>query len=443
MLGASRLAVLTPPVPDAPTESGRRPKIYYGYYIVGIAFLAQLISAGSQTYVAGVFLKPMTEDLDWTRFEFTTAQTIGRFIMAFFGIFVGTMLDRGYARRLMFIGTTILAAGLLMTSYVTELWQWMLLRGLLFTVGAAMVGNLVVNVTLSKWWVQRRGRMIGISAMGVSSAGVVLPLVLTPIVDDYGWRVGWRVLALIACATIYPVAFFMRSSPEEYGLHPDGKSDEEMASSAGDLARADFANSLTRSQALRTATMYQIVVAFGISGVGLGTMLFTTIPFVTDAGFSSSTAALMLSLAVALPAALSKPVWGSLMDYFLPKVLAALSFLIAAAGMVVIVFAARDQATLILAAGFVLVGVGLGGQIPIQEMIWASYFGRRYLGSVRSAAMPLTLFFGAGGPLIVQLYFDKVGDYDGAFFAVGASWVLAAGLVMLVRKPKVPEAVPA
>jgi len=297
-------------------------------------------------------------------------------------------------------------------------------------------------VALSKWWVQRRGRMIGISAMGVSSAGVVLPLVLTPIVDDYGWRVGWRVLALIACATIYPVAFFMRSSPEDYGLHPDGKSDEEMASSAGDLARADFANSLTRGQALRTATMYQIVIAFGISGVGLGTMLFTTIPFVTDAGFSSSTAALMLSLAVALPAALSKPVWGSLMDYFLPKVLAALSFLIAAIGMVVIVFAAREQATLILAAGFVLVGIGLGGQIPIQEMIWASYFGRRYLGSVRSAAMPLTLFFGAGGPLIVQLYFDRVGDYDGAFFAVGASWVLAAGLVMLVRKPKVASSTP-
>jgi OFA family oxalate/formate antiporter-like MFS transporter len=436
------VAVSTPPVPDSPIERGGRPRIYYGYYIVGIAFLAQLISAGSQTYVAGVFLKPMTEDLDWTRFEFTTAQTMGRFIMAFFGIFVGTMLDRGYARRMMFIGTTILAAGLLMTSYVTELWQWMLLRGVLFTIGAAMVGNLVVNVTLSKWWVQRRGRMIGISAMGVSSAGVVLPLVLTPIVDDYGWRVGWRVLALIACATIYPVAFFMRSSPEDYGLHPDGKSDEEMASSAGDLARADFANSLTRGQALRTATMYQIVIAFGISGVGLGTMLFTTIPFVTDAGFSSSTAALMLSLAVALPAALSKPVWGSLMDYFLPKVLAALSFLIAAIGMVVIVFAAREQATLILAAGFVLVGIGLGGQIPIQEMIWASYFGRRYLGSVRSAAMPLTLFFGAGGPLIVQLYFDRVGDYDGAFFAVGASWVLAAGLVMLVRKPKVASSTP-
>jgi MFS transporter, OFA family, oxalate/formate antiporter len=440
MLGASRLVISTPPSTDAPSEGGRRPRIYYGYYIVGIAFLAQLISAGSQTYVAGVFLKPMTEDLDWSRTEFTLAQTIGRFIMAFFGIFVGTMLDRGYARRMMFVGTTILGAGLLMTSYVTELWQWMLLRGLLFTVGAAMVGNLVVNVTLSKWWVERRGRMIGISAMGVSTAGVVLPLILTPVVDEYGWRVGWRVLALIAMGLIYPVSFFMRSTPEEHGLHPDGKSSEEMATSAGDMARADFANSLTRSQALRTATMYQIVVAFGVSGVGLGTMLFTTIPFTTDAGFSRSTAAAMLAFAVALPAALSKPVWGSLMDYFPPKLLAALSFLIAAAGMAVIVLAAQAQATVILASGFVLVGIGLGGQIPIQEMIWASYFGRRHLGSVRSAAMPMTLFFGAGGPLIVQYYYDQVGNYDGAFYAVGAAWVLAAGLVMLVRKPQVPSA---
>jgi MFS family permease len=212
-----------------------------------------------------------------------------------------------------------------------------------------------------------------------------------------------------------------------------------MATSAGDLARADFANSLTRSEALRTVTLYQIVVAFGVSGIGLGTMLFTTIPFTTDAGFDRSTAALMLSLALALPAALSKPVWGTLMDTFSPKALAAASFLVAATGMVVIVLAAQVQATVPLALGFVLVGTGLGGQIPIQEVIWASYFGRRHLGAVRSVAMPFTLFFGAGGPLLVQLYFDIVGNYDGAFYAVGGLWVLAAVLVLLVKRPKLPE----
>jgi len=106
----------------------------------------------------------------------------------------------------------------------------------------------------------------------------------------------------------------------------------------------------------------------------------------------------------------------------------------------VIVGAAQTHQTAILAGGFVMVGIGLGGQIPIQEMIWGSYFGRRYLGSVRSVAMPFTLFFGAGGPLVVQFYFDKIGNYDGAFYGVSALWVLAAVLVMLVRKPKVPGA---
>ncbi len=426
--------------PADTAEARKRSPIYYGYWLIGVAFMAQLISAGSQTYVAGVFLVPMTEDLDWTRTEFTTAQTIGRFIMAFFGIFVGSMIDRGFARGLMIVGITLLGAGLFMTSGVNELWQWILLRGFMFTVGAAMLGNLVVNVTLSKWFVQRRGMAVGIAAMGVSTAGVVLPLVLTPFVDEYGWRAGWQLLAVIAWVSIYPVAMLMRSTPEDHGLNPDGRTDEEMKTSAGLAARTDFANSLTRSQALRTATLYQIVLAFGISGIGLGTMLFTTIPFTTDAGFSRTTASFMLAFALALPAALVKPIWGSLSDVFAPKLMAALSFLVAAAGMWVIVGAAQTHQTAILAGGFVMVGIGLGGQIPIQEMIWGSYFGRRYLGSVRSVAMPFTLFFGAGGPLVVQFYFDKIGNYDGAFYGVSALWVLAAVLVMLVSKPKVPGA---
>jgi MFS family permease len=416
----------------------RRPLIYYGYWLIGVAFVAQLISAGSQAYVAGVFVVPMSEDLGWTRAEFSLAQTAGRFIMAFFGIFVGVLVDRGYARGMMVAGVTVLGAGLFLTSGVTELWQWIVLRGAMFTVGAAMIGNLVVNVTLSKWFVQRRGMAVGVAAVGVSVAGILMPLVLTPFVDAFGWRAGWRLLAVIAWAAVYPAALMMRSTPEEHGLNPDGRSDEEMRAGAGEAARADFANSLTQGEALRTATLYQIVLAFGVSGVGLGTILFTTIPFTTDAGFSRTTAAFMLSFAVALPAALVKPVWGVLLDHYPGKVLAAAGFLISAAGTAIVVVAAQAHDVRLLATGFVLIGLGFGGQIPIQEVIWASYFGRRYLGAVRSVAMPFTLFFGAGGPLVVQLYFDRVGNYDGAFYAVAVMWVLGALLVLMVRQPKLP-----
>lgn len=429
-----------PPPASAPrAPRTRRPAVYYGYYLVGAAFLAQMISAGAQTYVAGVFLVPMTEELDWTRSEFTYAQTVGRFLQAFAGLFLGTLVDRGHARRLMFGGAAIIGVAVFATAYVSELWQYVFLRGIVLVIGAAMVGNLVVNVTLSKWWVEKRGRMVGFAAMGVSAAGVFLPLVLTPVVDAFGWRVGWQVLAVICVVALFPAAWVMRGTPEEYGLNPDGKSDDEMASPAGDRVRADFANSLTRKEALRTAAFYQIVVAFGVSGVGLGTILFTTIPFTTDAGFSRATAAFMLSFAVATPAALVKPLWGWGMDKVSPKVLAASSFILAAVGVVVVVLAAQAGSGVLLAAGFVMVGSGLGGQIPIQEVIWGSYFGRRYLGAVRSVAMPFALFFGAGGPLAVQIYFDQVGDYYGAFYGVGALWLLAAVLVLLVRKPGTPQ----
>ncbi|MDA0270958.1 MAG: MFS transporter [Chloroflexi bacterium] len=425
---------------EQPGSTGRgRPKIYYGYYLIGAAFFAQMISAGAQTYVAGIFLVPMTEEMDWTRSDFTLAQTVGRFLTAFAGIFIGTLVDRGYARRLMFGGATIIGSAILATSFVTELWQYIFLRGVVLVIGAAMVGNLVVNVTLSKWWVERRGRMVGFSSMGVSAAGVFLPLILTPIVDEFGWRMGWRVLAIIAWALLYPAAAVMRGTPEQYGLNPDGKSDAEMASPAGDRVRADFANSLTRGEALRTPAFFLIVVAFGVSGVGLGTMLFTTIPFVTDAGFSRTFAALTLSLCMALPAALVKPMWGWGMDRVQPKVLAAASFVVAASGTFVVVVAGQNQSGVLMAIGFVLVGAGLGGQIPIQEVIWGSYFGRRYLGAVRSVAMPFALFFGAGGPQAVQIYFDMVGDYYGAFLIVGALWLLAAVLVMFVKRPQLPQ----
>ena len=83
----------------------------------------------------------------------------------------------------------------------------------------------------------------------------------------------------------------------------------------------------------------------------------------------------------------------------------------------------------------------MGALFPAQEVIWAQYFGRRYLGEVRSVVLPVSLGMGAAGPLITALYFDAVGDYDGVFLAVGANWLLAAALILAVRRPGPPPRV--
>jgi OFA family oxalate/formate antiporter-like MFS transporter len=352
----------------APTGGSRRPLIYYGYWIIGAAMVAQFIAVGSQMSVSGAFLKPMTEDLDWTRSEFALAQTVGRFLMAFVGFFIGIYIDRYGGRVMMVMGVTVLGIALFATSEITEFWQWIVLRGLVFTLGAALVGNLVVNVTLSKWFVEKRGRAIAMASVGVSLAGVLFPPIMTWFIDEWGWRAGWRALALICWAGVYPAAMVMRRQPEDVGLHPDNRSSEEMASAAGAAVRADYDNSLTRGEALRTSSLYLIVIAFGLGGVGISATLLHTIPFLTDEGFSRSTAALMSSI-MSIAALVSKPFWGWTIDFFRPKVLASLGFVGSGFGMVTVILAAQAGSIPMLVVGYLAIGFGFGGQIPLQETI--------------------------------------------------------------------------
>ena len=413
--------------------SGRdSPLMFYGYWIVVGAVVAQFVTIGAQTSVIGVFVKPMTEELGWSRSEFFLAETLGQFVMACTGFFIGAYVDRFGARPLMLIGAVIAAGALLLAAEVTELWQWMLLRGAATMLGAALAGNLVVNVTIAKWFVTKRGRALAIASMGVSLAGVFWPPVMTALTDELGWRAGWRIMAVVFIALIIPTAMFMRRAPEDEGLHPDGASAEHHASSAE--AAADFANSLTRGEALRTGTLYMVIAAFGLGVVGVFVMLTQSIPFLTDEGFSRRTASFTL-VSMSLPALISKPIWGFILEKVDPRPLAAIGFAVSAVAAVLILFAAKGGNTPLLLFGYALVGTGFGGQIPIQEVTWASFFGRRYLGAVRGVAMPFSFILAAGSPLAVAAYFDQVGNYDGAFYAISGLWIVATVLILFVRKP--------
>ena len=437
----------TPPAPEAaspPPDGGARPsrrppRLFYGWWMVGAGFAAAFTTAGAQGYIAGAFLVPMSDDLGWTRAEFLYGQTTGQFFMAFAGFFVGVYVDRFGARPLMLIGATLLAGALFAVAEVRELWQWVLLRGVFSMLGAALLGNLAVNVTLSKWFVEQRGRAIGIAAIGVSSSGAVLPPIMTWYVDEFGWPAAWRVLAVGVVVLGYPAAAMMRRTPEDYGQHPDGKSARQMAEGGGARAIADFANSFTRAQAIRTRALYLLIVTFGLGSLGLMTMVVLTIPYLTDSGFGRGQAAIMVSI-LAVPAGVSKPIWGWMADAWSERLSTSLSFAMNAAAMAIIVAAAQAGAVPLLAVGFFLVGWGIGGQIPLQETIWASYFGRRHIGAVRSAALPFTMLIAASGPILVASYFDAFGNYDAAMLAVGGAWTVAAALILLARRPAPPAA---
>ena len=221
------LPAMTAPAeaPAASADGTKRPRLYFGWYIVAGAFFGQMLQAGLSAYAGGVFLVPMTEDLGWTRTEFTLAQTVGQ---------VGDGLDRllhrrprrspwrarrddrrrRHHRRRRFSPS----------AYIQEWWQWLVLRGLFFMGGAAMIGSLVVNVTLSKWFVDLRGRAIGIAADRLLDrrdydrpAAHRLRRRLRLARRLAGTRGGRR------AAIIFPIALLFRRQPEDHGLSPDGR----------------------------------------------------------------------------------------------------------------------------------------------------------------------------------------------------------------------------
>ena len=411
--------------------------IYYGYWLIVAAFIAQFVSVGAQSYVIGPFMIPMTTELGWTRAEFTLPRTIGQVVMAFTGFFIGSLVDRKGARGFMLGGVVILSVALFLLSKVNALWQWILLNGVVLTIGASLIGNLVVNVTLAKWFVDFRGRAIAFAAMGVSFAGVLLTPLATWAIDLYGWRTGWQLLSIGAFIFVVPTALAMRRSPEDYNLNLDGKSDHQVSQGFAQQAEDDFNNSMTRAQALRSLTFYWLVIAFGMFGITIQVMLIQTVPFMTDAGYDRTTAALMITIA-SVPALVSKPIWGWLIDGLQPKPLASISAAITGGSLFVIVYGAHVASLPILITGFAVLGFGWGGMIPLQEVIWASYFGRRYLGGVRSAAMPFSIMLTAGAPLATSYYYDVFGDYNGAILIVAVANMLSAVLILFLKKPNQP-----
>ena len=414
--------------------------IFYGWYIVAIAIVVQFIFGGTQVYVAGAFLKPMTEDLGWSRESFSAVQTVSTVVTGIAGLFIGGLVDRRGPRVLMLIGGLIAGAALCAISQVQEVWQFYLLRGVAQTVGAAMMGNLVVNVTVAKWFVVRRGMAISLASLGISLGGVLTAPLASMFIESHGWRPTWVILGVMVWTLILPCAFLIGATPEQRGLHPDGLSPEEAQAYSAERKRASSATEIhwTRAEAIRTPTIWMVICAYGLGNIGLGALFLHMIPFLSDVGFDRSTAAWLFGLQ-AWSSLMSKPAWGWLMDRVHARYLSAGAFALTGAGMVMMSPAAATGSIWLVGAVLLMYGFGIGGAVPLQETVWASYFGRLHLGDVRSVGMPFTIVFGAGGPLFAGILFDRTGSYTLAFTCCAAVQLLGVVLLLLARAPRHPS----
>ena len=429
---AEALSIATPASLPLPRTLLGYP-IYYGWYIVAIAFVASMMSSGVQAYTLGVFLKPMTDDLGWTRTDISIGQTVSTVVTGLLAIVVGPVIDRRGGRGLMVVGALIGGAGFMALGSVHDLWQYYAIRGGLITIGSVGMGALVVNVAVSNWFVRMRGRAVAIGAMGTSVSALILPTLSTSLMVAYGWRTAWVVIGAAVWVLVIPLAWLvMRRRPEDYGLYPDG--DSEPPDGAAQRVEQAGNDVWTRAQVLRTPTLWMLIATFGFSQMGLGAMLLHLIPYLTDIGFSPAEAARGFGM-IGAAGLLSKPLWGLGLERFQTRWMAAAEFLLMALAIGLIL--SITSALTMYVAIFIL-GLGIGGVVTVQEVVWANYFGRLTLGTVRGVGRPFTIVSSAGGPVFAGVAYDVGGSYELAFTVFIGTYLVAAALIVLTPRPVSP-----
>ena len=240
-----------------------------------------------------------------------------------------------------------------------------------------------------------------------------------------------------------PLAFLIRTRPEDMGLLPDGDAAPEegpnpaQPSSLPAVSRSEEV-SLTRGEALRTRSFWLLVLTFSITSLGVQGFIPNWLPYFQDIGFTAATGAMALTVfgLFVLPA---RFLWGILAERYSVRHLLMVQHILTAL-VVILLLNIGNLGMLIMYAVFM--GLAYGGYVPLQRLIYPIYYGRAHLGAIRGTMRPALTLASAAGPLVIAGLYDVRGSYTLAFTVVMFTWFLAGALFLLARPPKRQESAP-
>jgi len=439
-------------MPNPSSYKRSRPLFFHGWLIVLVAFFGTFISAGIGGYGLGVFLKPMTTSLGWSRTTLAWFSPVRSVVMGITGPLLGPFVEHQNGPRLLFIiGGITAGIGCFAVWGVKEAWHFYIAFGVVWGFGQSLLGGQILSGPIvSKWFVKYRGRATSIYAMGVSGGGVVFIPLNTFLIDKYGWEYSWLILGFITLLSIIPLSFlYMRRQPEDMNLLPDGESKVfakeissalsadpillfEYDSENNPISAADIEVSWTVKEASKTSSLWLLILSFNLMTMSIGATLLNQVPYLTDKNLGIGIATLAAT-SFGFVAMASKIPWGILADRFDIRYVTALCFLSAGLGLFLLVIA---DSIVVIFLYVLFYGIGAGGPPVLQNVMWSNYYGRKFQGAIRGTFAPLNIIGMGFAPVFATWIYDSTGNYDIAFF-VFAIGCLLGGVCIIFAKPPV------
>ncbi len=419
--------------------SGLRPSqgIFYGWWLTGVAAFVMIIGTVPIFQGMTAWFVVLEREFGWSRAQLSLAFSLTRAEGTIMGPLAGYLVDKVGPRRMVLSGLPVMGIGFILFSQVNNLWQF---YGafVLASMGAGFGTWLPMMTVLNHWFQKRRSMAMSLAMEGFALGGVLLMPALAWAIDpDEPDRLGWRLTAagigVVLIILAWPVSRLIRNRPEEYGLRPDGRPEnqpergERVGSGQGEGGIVDF----TWQEALRTRPFWLITIGHSATSIVIVTLTVHLGPMLTDLGYSLQMVAWVVSTYTGVGAVFT--LVGGYIGDRVPMHLALFGFSVIQSVAVVILLSADTLPMILLFA--VVLGIGFGGRTPMTTAIRGVYFGRRAFASITGISMiPMNIML-LVFPLFAGIMFDAVGSYQIPFSVLAIVSFFGAAMFLLLGKP--------
>ena len=380
-------------------------------------------TTGLPFYSFGQFVLPVSHEFGWSRGAMSGGISCLMIGTVLTSPFVGRAVDTFGVRVVAVLSQIGLALGFLGVSFVDGSLGWFFAAWLALSFLGSGTSPIVWTRAVAGHFERSRGLALGIMLCGTGLVAIAAPLVISPIIAEFGWRVAYRVLAATLVVVGLPITLaLLRDRPAgnataqagtaQAGTAPDGE--------AAGLAPALSGTSL--GEAIRGSAFWRLELAFFLISVVVGGLIVHLTPLLVDRGFTPIVAAhTVASLGYAI--IVGRLSLGALVDRFPPALvgagliaLSALSCLLLALG------AAPLPATLLL-------GLCAGAEVDLLAFLVSQLFGLRHYAQIYGWGIS-AFTAGAGvGPLIAGKSHDLTGSYTTTLYGYALVILVAAALI--------------
>ncbi len=236
-----------------------RTNIFYGWFVVIGGALITMGMTGTQ-FSFGVFLKPMTEEFEWSRATLSLAFGTTFMLSGLLRPVAGFLADRYSPKVVALSGVVLMGAMLLLLPLIGNLAHLYLIFAVM-SVGLTLGTGSTLTKIVSAWFHTNRGLTLGLITGGGSIGAIILVPAASSFVVLFDWRDAYIFLGVLLLAVILPVGvLFVKNRPSDVGLAP--RRAEPSPSSESTAAAVEAEPDATFGEALRTGFFWKLTFGY-------------------------------------------------------------------------------------------------------------------------------------------------------------------------------------